>query len=74
MIPVTVESRLVWCKSAPHEVWIPEGTLVRDFLTAIGKPALEGQALVIIGKEVCNPEREIRPMDKVILLSAMSGG
>lgn len=74
LIPVTVESRLVWRKEPPRQVLIPQGTLVRDFLAALGEPELRDHALVAMGTAVCAPDRTILPGDALILLSVVSGG
>ena len=74
MISVTVESRMVWRKEAPREVLVPEGTQIQGFLAAIGESALQEHALLVIGKEVCPPDRVLQPGDAVILLSVISGG
>ncbi len=74
MIPVTVESRLVWRKSPPAEILIPEGTRIRDFLQAIGQNELRGQALLVINRQVCAPDRELKSGDAVVLLSVIDGG
>lgn len=74
MIPVTVESRLVWRKEAPRQVLVPEGTRIQDFLAVIGESALQDQALLVIGREVCPPDRVVQPGDAIILLSVINGG
>ena len=74
MISVTVESRLVWRKSPPCEARIPEGTQVGGLLQAIGQEELRGQALVVIDRQVCPPDRVLRPGDAVVLLSVIDGG
>ena len=74
MIPVTVESRLVWRKEPARQYLVPEGTTAGTLLEAIGFPDAPEHVLVVVGKQVCAPERVFASGEKAVLLSVICGG
>lgn len=74
MIPVRVESRLVWRKEPAREYLVPEGTTAGTLLEAMGWPEANEHVLIVVDKRVCAPDRVFAPGDKVVLLSVICGG